>query len=224
MMGAREATFVEMNKIQTTTGEEDLWKLITIAEIHERQNKALLSLLEGDRPRGSLPPGERPEEAEALMVCNEVSKVQCTWCSKMGHREDMCKRQDPLCGECGAAHPTRRHDEIVAREKRMREVEVQVAVPQEPYKDDGSTGGMPSRRQGHDFREGQQSYRERERGNRWGDGQNGRGGWRRGYGGQGGRGGGRGRQIPSREGRNYPPNGNSPDGWRQQGRGGPMQE
>ena len=78
------------------------------------------------------------------MVCNEVSKVQCTWCSKMGHREDMCKRQDLLCGECGAEHPTKKHDEIVAREKRMREVEVQVAVPQEPYKDNGNTGEMAS--------------------------------------------------------------------------------
>ena len=54
MMGAHEATVLEMDRVESSRGESDLWKLITAAEYWERQNKALLSLPDWDEPRDHL--------------------------------------------------------------------------------------------------------------------------------------------------------------------------
>lgn len=188
MTGAREATLLEMDKVEATTGETDLWKLIEVGEIHERQNSAVYSLPDGGSPRGPLSPGQRPDaqKADALVL-----DIECEWCSKRGHREVDCSRQNPMCGECGAEHVTRRHDEVMKREEKMREppVQIQVATPQTT---DGRDMRQGDSRDSSGGQRGRGSWR----------GMRGRGSWR---GGDRGRGSWRGRQYPSSSNRTHIP-------------------
>ena len=136
MMGAHEATVLEMDRVESSRGESDLWKLITAAEYWERQNKALLSLPDSDEPKESLGPPDRPKP-HAVDAQTLAADVECGWCSKIGHSESSCQRQNLLCGKCGGEHPSRRHQEVVKREEKMREptghrLQVQVATPHAP--------------------------------------------------------------------------------------------
>ena len=206
MMGAREATALEMDKVESTTGETDLWRLIEVAEIHERQNQALLSLPDGDRLGGALPPSERPKDSDSdvLLVSKGVSEETCGWCSKIGHKESTCRRQNPICGECGGEHVTRRHAEVNQRERKLREVAVQAASSQTPQGDEKDSKEEP--RRPRDIREESSQYPP-DRGDirDWRGGMRGRGGWR-GRGGEfRGRGSWRGRPLSARGGRGYPP-------------------
>ena len=97
MMGAHEATVLEMDRVESSNGGGDLWKTITAAEYWERQNKGPLSLPDSDEPRGSLGPADRPKP-HAVDAQTLAADVECGWCSKIGHSESSCRRQNPLCG------------------------------------------------------------------------------------------------------------------------------
>lgn len=216
MAGAHESTLLEMDKVRVTLGVTDLWRLIEVAEIHEKQNGAKYNLPDGRGPGGVLMPNERPRSQVDAMV----AEIECGWCSKMGHTESSCTRVDPICGECGEQHTTRRHDEVTEREKKKRgppQVQVQVAAPQPPDRairkeeaesyrsgdQQGDSRGVPhyagGRGDGRNWRGGYRGGRGAWRG---GDGYRGRGSWR-------------GRQYPPGGGRGYTHNSEPHRGWRQ---------
>ena len=149
----------------------------TVAEYWERQNKVLLSLPDSDEPRGSLGPADRPKP-HAVDAQTLAADVECGWCSKIGHPESSCRRQNPLCGECGGEHPSRKHLGAIKGEEKMREptrpqsVQVQVATPQAP----GAAGGSGAKTMEPD---GNPHRTPRTYGRGWDDNwRGGRGGWR----------------------------------------------
>ena len=117
MMGAHEATVLEMDRVESSRGESDLWKLITAAEYWEQENEALLSLPDSEETKELLGPADRPKP-HAVDAQTLAADVECGWCSKIGHAESSCRRQNPLCGEYGGEHPSRKHLGVVRSERK----------------------------------------------------------------------------------------------------------
>ena len=98
MMGAHEATVLEMDRVESSNGGGDLWKTITAAEYWERQNKALLSLPDSDEPRGSLGPPTDPNRMQ--LTRRRVSRRRGMWMALKSRtpREQLPEAESSLWG------------------------------------------------------------------------------------------------------------------------------